>query len=103
MMTTMTIQMEEQDQVRVHVTRSTLSRLEMEATQTLIAGVTSLLVLTFPLLVYFVVLFSCRSWYDQECPTVLNLSPYFVELWIIHAVFSPMMYLIRNSELASVM
>ena len=101
----MTIQqMEEADgRVRIHVTRSRLSRLEIEATQTLIAGVTSLLVLTCPLLIYFVVLFACRSWYQEECPNVFNLAPYFLELWLIHAVFSPVMYLIRNSELSSVL
>jgi len=78
----------------------TLRQLEDLATRTMVAGVTSLIVLTCPLLVFFLTLTICRKVNGpQKCFQMGLLAPYFKQLSLIHAIYHPIMHLAWNSEL----
>jgi dopamine receptor D1 len=85
----------------VHVDRRKINRIEMEATLTLILGVTSLLVTFFPYFVCFFLYRLCRLLIgsQSECSNFNWISPYLIEMGLINAVYSPLIFLIRNREL----
>ncbi len=82
--------------------QKTLRQLEDLATRTMVAGVTSLIFLTCPLLVFFFTLLICRTTYGlQECSRISQMAPYFKQLSLIHAIYHPIMHLAWNNELFS--
>lgn len=83
----------------IHVNSETLSRIELEATRTLVAGVTSLFVMASPLIIYFLAENSCRFFSNNlECNRFIWVAPYLKELGLLHAVYNPLIWLLRNNE-----
>lgn len=86
----------------VHVDKRKLSRIIMQATRTLVIGVTSLAVTACPSIVFSCVFFCCRSIVDEHQCRFLNwMAPYFQELGLISAVYSPIIFIVRQRELRS--
>ncbi|XP_057375326.1 5-hydroxytryptamine receptor 2B-like [Daphnia carinata] len=83
----------------IHVNIRALSQMEMEATRTLIAGVTSLFVMASPPLFFFLSVFLCRLTGRPECASIIWLAPYFREVSSVWAVYNPLLWLFRNGEL----
>lgn len=84
----------------VHVDKRKLSRIIMQATRTLVIGVTSLAVTACPSIVISCVFLSCRSIVDERQCRFLNwMAPYFQELGLISAVYSPIIFIVRQREL----
>ena len=73
-----------------HSNPALLTEMELEATQTLVAGVMSLCVFTLPLLIYAGVVVICHALFGEAaCACMSWLTPYFKELVVIHAVWHP--------------
>jgi hypothetical protein len=85
----------------IHVDRGKLSQMEMEATRTLVIGVTSLVLTVFPPVIFFFTFFVCRLIdIDRfDCNNLTVVAPYIRELGLIHAVYIPLIFLMRNKEL----
>jgi hypothetical protein len=75
--------------------------MEVEATCTLIIGVTSLFVTVCPMFILLLTIIVCQLVYDTEleCSNLTWLMTYFKELGSIHAVYSPLIFIMRNKEL----
>ena len=82
----------------IHVDNEKLSRMELEAARTLVIGVASLFAMTFAILVLFIILYVCQL-NKFECDSVRWLAPYFKELWLIHSVYNPIIWFMRNDEI----
>lgn len=84
----------------VHVGSETISRLEIEAAWTLLAGVSSLCLFASP--IFFVLLGAlyCSQIYD-DCRSVTWMIPYFRELVLVHTVYNPIFYIWRSREFTS--
>lgn len=81
----------------VHVGNNRLGRLEVEASRTLTAGVLSLFIMTGPFIAFTITMLTCRVC-GLNCQHIGWLAPYFKELVVIHAIYNPIMYLIRSKE-----
>jgi hypothetical protein len=73
--------------------------MEMEATRTLVIGVTSLVLTVFPPVIFFFTFFACRLIDRFDCNNLTVVAPYIRELGLIHAVYIPLIFLMRNKEL----
>ena len=82
----------------IHVDNEKLSRMELEAARTLVIGVASLFAMTFAIIVLFIILYVCQL-NKFECDSVRWLAPYFKELWLIHSVYNPIIWFMRNDEI----
>jgi hypothetical protein len=88
----------------IHVNGGTLSQMGMEATRTLITGVTSLVVTAFLGVLFALIFLACRLVDKFECSHLnWDMGPYFKELGLIPAVYSPIVFLVRNKELRTSM
>ena len=87
--------------ISIHVDRRKTFEMEVEATRTLIIGVTSLFVTVFPMFILLFTIIVCQLVYNSEleCSNLTWLMTYFKELGSIHAVYSPLIFLMRNKEL----
>jgi hypothetical protein len=85
----------------IHVDRRRTFEMEVEATCTLIIGVTSLFVTVCPMFILLLTIIVCQLVYDTEleCSNLTWLMTYFKELGSIHAVYSPLIFIMRNKEL----
>jgi hypothetical protein len=83
----------------IHVDKRKLSQIELEATRTLITGVTSLMVTALPPTVFVSIFLGCQFFFGAECSNLNWLSPYMIELGLIHAVYNPLIFIARNKEL----
>ncbi|XP_046656669.1 uncharacterized protein LOC124349827 isoform X2 [Daphnia pulicaria] len=84
----------------IHVDKTRISQIELEATRTLITGVTSLIVTALPPTVFVSVFLGCQLVLGgMECSSLNWLSPYMIELGVIHAVYNPLIFIARNKEL----
>lgn len=87
--------------LNLSISNQTVDRLELEASRTVVAGVTSLTIMTGPFILFTLALLICRLFYEnQVCSSIAWLAPYFKELVVIHAVYHPLMHLFRSSELS---
>jgi hypothetical protein len=86
----------------VHVNCTTLRRMELEAARVFIAGVTPLLVLPCPLLLFTLFHLVCLVVHPNadagQCSNTIWLAPYFKQLVTLHAVVHPIVYLCRSKE-----
>ena len=73
--------------------------MEMESILTLILGVTSLVVIVCPYIIFILWFSFCRSTSQSQCSHLNWWSPYLLEMALINAVYSPLIFLIRNKEL----
>ena len=90
------------DEMSIHISDRRVSRLEMEATRTMIVNVTSLSIMTGPFILFTLAVFVCHYYYDElVCDSLTWLAPYFKELIVLHAVYHPIVQLSRSSELSS--
>ena len=89
--------------LNVHISDSSINRLEIEATTTLVASVTSLSVLTSPAILLPFAMSICRLYSGNHvCSFISWLAPYFKVLVVLHVVYHPTFYFLRSSELSSV-
>lgn len=91
---------------RIHLhaqmNQQTLHRMELEATKTLVAGVTSLIVLASPLVIFLVSINICRRIYILAyCNSYSWLASYLKQLGLVHAIYHPSMYLSWNPEFSA--
>ncbi len=86
----------------VHVSSETISKLEMEAAWTLAQGLTSLIIISSPILVTFFGIVFCSYLYD-DCTTNTWTIPYFLQLVTVHTTYNPIMYLWRSHEFGTVL
>ena len=90
--------------LNVHISDSSINRLEIEATTTLVASVTSLSVLTSPAILLPFAMSICRLYSGNHvCSFISWLAPYFKVLVVLHVVYHPTFYFLRSSELSSVL
>lgn len=87
------------DEHFVHLPDKTISRLELEASVTLVSGVVPLFFFTLPLAFVFLAIIVCKM-NSLQCndSTFMSLIPYVRELHLLHAVISPLLYILRSSE-----
>jgi cell division protein FtsL len=83
----------------IHVNKKKLSQIELEATRTLITGVTSLVVMALPPTIFVSIFLGCQLFFGADCSNLNWLSPYMIELGLIHAVYNPLIFIVRNKEL----
>lgn len=78
-------------------------QMELEATWSLLCGVFSLLLFTFPTLVVAFIEWGCRIIYGEgRCtPFIGFVIIYTRELLLGHLVYNPIMYMLRNREFSS--
>ncbi|XP_045032475.1 olfactory receptor 226 [Daphnia magna] len=84
----------------VHRRNKTVSKLELEASLTLVVGVLSLCVITTPMFILYVALSVCQQ-VGGECTGMTYSIPYVRQAALIHAVYGPLIYMIRSREFAS--
>ena len=95
---------EQPESLSVHMSDSSINQLEIEATTTLIASVTSLTIMTGPFILFTFSMFVCRLVFEKSvCSSISWLAPYFKELVVLHAVYHPIINLNRSSELSTAM
>ncbi len=88
--------------ITVRMSQKHLLKMEMDATRTMVAGVTSLLILCCPLALFVVSINTCRFVYIvAECNNYSWLAAYLKQLCIIHAIYHPIMYLVWNEEFSN--
>jgi hypothetical protein len=87
--------------ISIHVNRRKFGQMEIEATCTLITGVTSLVVTSLPPTIFVSSFLACRIISQTDCSHFNWLAPYMIELGLINIVFSPLIFLKRNKELRS--
>lgn len=77
-------------------------RMEVEATWSLLSGVFSLLLFTFPTLMFGFIDWGCRLVYGEgQCTRIDSMTLYSRELLLGHLVYNPVMYMIRSHEFSS--
>ena len=77
-----------------------ITRLELEATITLVCGVVSLCFFSLPYSSVSLFDWICRRQHSEQqwCSTVQCTLPYARELFLVHSVYNPIMYMIRSRE-----
>jgi hypothetical protein len=83
----------------IHVNREKLDQMEIEATRTLIIGVTSLTVTALPPTIFVSIFLACRLMSQSNCSQMNWMAPYMIELGLVNIVCSPLIFLVRNKEL----
>ena len=90
------------DEYFVHLPDKTICRLELEASVTLVCGVTSLCVSALPLASTFLALIVCQIDMNHllKCnhATLVALIPYMRDLLLLHVVIGPILYIARSRE-----
>lgn len=76
----------------VHGRDKTISKLELEATITLVVGVMSLCLFTIPFALVFI---TARI---RPSPSIMSIIPYARQLALVHVLYNPLMYVIRSRE-----
>nr|CAH0102016.1 unnamed protein product [Daphnia galeata] len=86
--------------VIIHVDRMKIGQQEMEATQTLIIGMTSLCVMPCLIVIFIATFFACRLVFGQlACGNFNEMLPFVKDLCLIPAIYGPIIFLVRNKEL----
>lgn len=87
------------DEHFVHLPDKTISRLELEASVTLVSGIVPLILFALPLTFVFLAIVICQM-NPRQCSdsTFTALIPYVRELHLLHAVISPLLYILRSTE-----
>lgn len=82
----------------------TVLRMEMEATKTLVVGVTSMIVLQCPLMIFVLLMSLCRAWYPagNYCSRYSWLSSYLYWLTQLYGIHHPAVYLAWSPEFSGI-
>ena len=91
------------NRLSIHGNKKQISRVKIETTRTLICGLTSLLITTFPPVIFVSGFLMCRWISQSECSHLSWLAPYMMEMGLINFISSPLIFLIRNKELREAM
>jgi dopamine receptor D1 len=86
----------------IHVGRKKLCEMEMEATRTLIIGMTSLCIMPCLNVVFVATFFACRLVFRQSAACSSNFNemwPFVEDTCLIPAIYGPIIFLVRNKEL----
>lgn len=89
------------DEYFVHLPDKTISRLELEASVTLLCGVATLCFFTLPMASVFLSIVICHATNQPNCGVIVTMIPYTRELLLWHSVVSPLLYTIRSREFSS--
>ena len=81
-----------------HVTSHSISELELEAAQTLTAGILSLTCVVGPFIIFTFTLFMCKILASDACRTITQMAPFFKELIVVHAVYHPIVFIRKSNE-----
>ena len=88
--------------IKIHhvLNNGVLNQMEVDTTRNLVTGVASLFLMACPPILFFLAVHSCRLFSQNhfECSTFNWFAPYFKELWLIHAVYNPLVWLLKNNE-----
>ena len=78
----------------------TLHQLELKANKVLIAGVTSLLFFSFPLVAFMFSMFTCRTWFASfgYCNRISRIGGYVKQFTQLHAIYHPISYMAWNKD-----
>lgn len=77
-----------------------LRRLEGGATKTMVAGVTSLFLFTFPRLAFYLIINICKANSLDRCSrNLVPTIPYFKQLGLLYAIYHPIIHMYWNKEL----
>ena len=91
------------NRLSIHLNKKQISCVKIETTRTLICGLTSLLITTFPPVIFVSGFLICRWISQSECSHLSLLAPYMMEMGLINFISSPLIFLIRNKELREAM
>ena len=86
-------------EVSVQGGKEILSAMEIEATRSLVFGMFSLIVTVCPIIVFLSTVFVCQLFSEFDCSHFSWLTPYFKEMVLVHAVYNPFIFLLKNEEL----
>jgi dopamine receptor D1 len=87
----------------IHVGRKKLSEMEIEATRTLIIGMTSLCIMPCLNVIFVATFFACRLVFGQSaCSNFSEMWPFAKDMCLFPAIYGPVIFLVRNKELRSV-
>ena len=76
------------------LSKNAIDRLEMEAAKVLVLGVTSLLLISLPLIAYLLGMTICNKWSNIYCNDTYGwLSPYLKQFGQVHGVYHPIIYM----------
>ena len=84
-----------------HVTSQSISELELEAAQTLTAGILSLTCVVGPFIIFTFTLFICKILGSDACRTIAWMAPFFKELIVVHAVYHPIIFIRKSNEFSA--
>ena len=77
-------------------------RMEIEATWSLLAGVLSLMIFTFPILLLAFIDWGCRRIYSgDQCSSIDVATFHAREFLLVHLVYNSVMYIARSQEFSS--
>jgi hypothetical protein len=77
--------------------RSKLNRLEIRAALSMSINVLPVWFCTFPVTVNAIIIYWCIR-VKSNCPTVFGINPYISDLFIVHIIYTPLMYILTSKE-----
>lgn len=77
--------------------QSKLNRLEVRAALSMSINVLPVWLCTFPVTLNAIALYWCIQ-FENDCSTILYLNPYIRDLFLIHSIYNPMMYMSSSTE-----
>ena len=91
-------------QLGPRIAQKTINRLEIEANKVLVIGVTSLLLISFPLVAFQILMVACISYHGsaEYCSVSFGwLTPYLKQFGLVHGVYHPIIYMAWSQEFSS--
>lgn len=87
----------------VHRHNKAVSKLELEASRTLLCGILPQCVIMLPMFVVYFGLSLCQATerVDRQCVTLASMIPYVRKAALVHAVYGPFIYIVRSQEFRS--
>lgn len=84
----------------VHRHNKAISKLELEASRTLLCGILPQCIIMLPMCVVYFGLSLCQAAerVDGQCVTFASMVPYVRKAALVHAVYGPFIYIARSQE-----
>ena len=77
--------------------RSKINRQEIRAALSLSINMLPFWLCTFPVTLNAIAIYWCVH-LQMNCPTVFRINPYLTDLFLIHTVYNPLMYMFNSKE-----
>ncbi|XP_046454717.1 uncharacterized protein LOC124202411 isoform X2 [Daphnia pulex] len=77
--------------------RPKLNRLEIRAAFSMSVNILPFWLCTFPVTVNGIIIYWCIH-LQMNCPTVYRINPYIYDLFIVHVIYNPLMYISTSKE-----